>query len=313
LTGSIVALVTPFTAAGELDLDAWRRLIGWHLATGTDGIVVAGTTGESATLEPAEFERLLAVAASEVKGRVPLLAGAGSPSTAKAIDLAQRAKAQGADGILAVTPYYNRPSQAGLAAHYRALAAACDLPLVLYNVPGRCGVDLQPKTVESLLDLPNLAGIKEANTEPGRLAALLAIKAQRPSFAVLSGDDATAAASLLAGADGVISVIANAAPGRCADWAQAARRGAMGGDRGRALELDRPLQTLTALSMLGGNPAGIKWCLHRMGQIGPALRLPLVPLAGPEAERAEELFVALGGLLTLDSKSGRCVEENLEK
>ncbi len=302
LTGSIVALVTPFSAAGELDLAAWRRLVGWHLEAGTDGIVVAGTTGESATLETAEYEHLLAVAVAEVKGRIPLIAGAGSPSTAKATDLARRAKAKGADAILAVTPYYNRPSQAGLAAHYRALAAACDLPLVLYNVPGRSGVDLQPKTVESLFDLPNLAGIKEANTQPGRLAALLALKERRPSFAVLSGDDASAAESMMAGADGVISVIANAAPRRCAEWARAAKAG----NRGRAVELDQQLQALHELAMLGGNPAGIKWCLNRMGRIGPALRLPLVPLAAPAAASAERLFAALDWLAAdpIDPESG---------
>ena len=236
LSGSITALATPFNAAGELDLDAWQRLLQQQLDAGTQAIVVAGSTGEAAALYDAEFDLLLRTAVEFVAGRIPVLAGTGLSNTAKTIEHTRRAAALGADAALIVTPPYVRPTQTGLIAHYRAIADDNALPVVLYNVPGRTGGDLMPETVAELCGHPRIVGIKEARAEPERMEALLKFK--NSDFAVLSGDDPTACRAMLAGADGVISVASNVLPAamrRLCDLARAGKADA-------ANEIDAQLQ-----------------------------------------------------------------------
>ena len=198
LSGSITALATPFLASGELDLQAWRALLQQQIDGGTQGVVVAGSTGEAAALSEEEYDTLLRIAVEEVRGRIPVLAGTGQMNTARTIAATRRAEAGGAQFALVVTPPYVRPTQAGLLAHYRAVADQGGLPVVLYNVPGRTGCDLLPETVAALVDHPGIVGIKEARAEPERMAALLALR--RDGFAILSGDDPTAGRAMLAGA-----------------------------------------------------------------------------------------------------------------
>ena len=272
LSGSITALATPFTASGELDLDAWNRLLDEQLAAGTQAIVVAGSTGEAAALFDAEYDTLLRIAVERVGGRIPVLAGTGLSNTAKTIELTRRVAALGADAALVVTPPYVRPTQAGLVAHYLAIADDGALPIVLYNVPGRTGCDLLPETVAQLAPHPRIVGIKEARSEPDRMDALLAFKDD--GFAVLSGDDPTACRAMLAGADGVISVASNVVPRafrRLADLARA-------GQRDAALALDARLQTAYDFLGVEPNPIPVKALLARQG-IGHGLRLPLLPLS----------------------------------
>ena len=228
LSGSITALATPFLASGELDLQAWRALLQQQIDGGTQGVVVAGSTGEAAALSDEEYDTLLRIAVEEVRGRIPVLAGTGQMNTARTIAATRRAEAGGAQFALVVTPPYVRPTQAGLLAHYRAVADQGGLPVVLYNVPGRTGCDLLPETVAALVDHPGIVGIKEARAEPERMAALLALR--RDGFAILSGDDPTAGRAMLAGADGLISVGSNALPRtfrRLCDLARAGRADAV--------------------------------------------------------------------------------------
>ena len=210
LSGSITALASPFDAAGEIDLDAWQRLLSLQLAGGTQAIVVAGSTGEAAALYDAEYDTLLRSAVEFVAGRIPVLAGTGLSNTAKTIEQTRRAGALGADAALVVTPPYVRPTQPGLIAHYRAVADDGALPIVLYNVPGRTGCDLLPETVAELAPHPRILGIKEARTEVERMVALMAFKGE--NFSVLTGDDPTACRAMLAGCDGVVSVASNVLP-----------------------------------------------------------------------------------------------------
>ncbi len=272
LSGSITALVTPFSPDGALDLVGYRRMIERQLAGGTQALVVAGSTGEAAALDDDEYTALLQAAVSAVAGRVPVLAGTGLSATAKTIRQTRRAREAGADAALVVTPPYVRPTQAGLLAHYRAVAADGGLPVVLYNVPSRTGVDLQPDTVAELVDLPAVIGIKEANAAPGRMAALLALR--RPGFTVLSGDDPTAARAMLDGADGVISVASNIVPAafrRLCDMARA-------GDPA-ASAFDGRLQPLYELLGIEPNPIPAKALLASLDGIADSLRLPLLPLS----------------------------------
>ncbi len=278
LHGSICAIVTPFDADGALDLGAFARLLDRHLAAGTQGVVVAGSTGESASLEESEFQRLLAFAVAHLGGRLPVIAGCGAPATHKALRLSRIAEAEGAQASLVVTPYYVRPTQEGLYRHYALLADEGRLPLVLYNVPSRTGCDLLPETVARLVGRAQVAGIKEARPEPSRMQALLALRT--PGFAVISGDDPTFVRAILAGADGVISVAANVCPGPLrvlADLAAAARA-----DEAQAL--DARLAPLYAALGVESNPIPAKWLLHRLGLAGPGLRLPLVEIS--DAARA---------------------------
>ncbi len=289
LSGSITALASPFDAAGEIDLDAWQRLLSLQLAGGTQAIVVAGSTGEAAALYDAEYDTLLRSAVEFVAGRIPVLAGTGLSNTAKTIEQTRRAGALGADAALVVTPPYVRPTQPGLIAHYRAVADDGALPIVLYNVPGRTGCDLLPETVAELAPHPRILGIKEARTEAERIAALVALKSA--DFSVFTGDDPTACRAMLAGFDGVVSVASNALPASFRRLCDLARSGK------RAEAEAWNAQLAAACDFLGveSNPIPIKALLARLG-IGHGLRLPLLPLSSAHegtaatiAQRVREL------------------------
>ena len=271
--GSMVALVTPMNFDGSIDHQAVSRLVRFHLDNHTDALVVAGTTGESATLDDPEYQALIEQVVAEVDGAIPVFAGAGSCSTAKALKLVRLAGQAGVAGTLVVTPYYNRPMQEGLYAHYAALADAVDLPLILYNVPTRTACDLLPETVQRLAAIDNIIGIKEACPDHRRIRELR--DRIGPDFAILSGDDGTAMAAMLDGADGVVSVVANIAP----DWTAALCKAARAGDAEAAWQWDARLTPFYQALAQETNPIPVKWALYRMGLIGPTLRLPLQPLA----------------------------------
>jgi len=270
--GSIPALVTPFVASGALDLVAFRDLLDWHLSQGSNAVVVAGSTGESGALQEVEYCSLLAVAVERLKGRLPIIAGVGGASTQQSQNLAKLAERAGADAILATTPSYSRPTQMGLLAHYQALCAATTLPLILYNVPARTGVDLLPETVMQLSALPQIVGIKEAVADPERMNAL--VKLRHPGFAVLSGDDPTALRALGAGADGVISVVANLVPRAFSDLCRYAAESKLHA----ALAIDAMLSPLYEATGVESNPIPVKAGLSMLGRIQDSLRLPLQPL-----------------------------------
>lgn len=295
LSGSITALATPFTAAGELDLDAWRRLLAQQLEGGTQGIVVAGSTGEAAALSDDEYDTLLGIAVESVAGRIPVLAGTGQMNTAKTIAQTRRAKAGGADLALVVTPPYVRPTQAGLIAHYRAVADEGGLPVVLYNVPGRTGCDLLPETVAELVPHSNIIGIKEARSEPERMAALLALRSD--GFVVLSGDDPTACRAMLAGADGLISVGSNALPRSFRRLCDLAR----GHGHAQAGSWDARMQDFYGFLGVEPNPIPVKALLQRLGY-GEGLRLPLQPLSASHQAEADRLAAAV---LAIEEQSSR--------
>jgi 4-hydroxy-tetrahydrodipicolinate synthase len=271
--GSLVAIVTPMQPDGSIDWSAWERLLAWHLDAGTSGIVVGGTTGESATLTEDELIALVGRARPRLAGRAALIAGAGSSSTTVSIERARRLCAAGVDGLLVVTPPYNKPTQEGLYRHFEAIAAAASVPVVLYNVPSRTAVDMLPATVARLAKLPRIVAVKEAVPSMERVRELVAMTPRE--FAVLSGDDATAAAAIAQGARGVISVTANIVPEAMAQMIAAALRG----DRDGAARLDAPLRALHEALFVEGNPIPIKWAMAQRGLIGPALRLPLTELS----------------------------------
>lgn len=295
LQGSITALATPFTAAGEVDLPAWTALLSRQIAGGTQALVVAGSTGEAAALDDSEYAELLRAAVSVASGRVPVLAGTGLSNTEKTVRLCRFARDAGADVALVVTPPYVRPTQDGLRRHYLEIAERGALPVVLYNVPGRTGCDLLPETVAHLATHPNIVGVKEARVEPERMQALLAFKSS--DFAVLSGDDPTACRALLAGADGVISVASNALPASMRRLVDLCRMSGVEADR-----LDAELQPLFTLLGIEPNPIPIKALLAELGLCHDALRLPLLPLS-----LAHRAALAEGVLLvaTLESRSQR--------
>ena len=286
LFGSITALATPFDGAGEIDLDAWHRLLALQLDGGTQAIVVAGSTGEAAALYDPEFDLLLHSAVQFVAGRIPVLAGTGLSNTAKTIEHTRRAGALGADAALVVTPPYVRPTQPGLLAHYRAIADDGALPIVLYNVPGRSGCDLLPETTALLAPHPRIVGIKEAVSHDERIAALVALKGD--GFSVLTGDDPTACASMLLGCDGVVSVASNVLPAsfrRLCDLARSGKR-----DEAQ----DWNAQLVAACDFLGveSNPIPLKALLARLG-IGHGLRLPLLPLSATHEAAAATIAQAV--------------------
>jgi 4-hydroxy-tetrahydrodipicolinate synthase len=271
--GSLVALVTPMGPEGAVDFEAWAKLLDFHASRGTQGVVVGGTTGESATLTEAELRELTARACQQLRGRLQVIAGAGTSSTAATVERVRWLSALAVDGLLLVTPAYNRPAQEGLYQHFAAAAAAARRPLLLYNVPTRTAVDMKPATVARLSRVPGIVGLKEAVPDTTRIGELLAECA--PGFVLLSGDDATARAGIAAGARGVISVTANAAPRQMSEMVAAA----LAGDHRRAAELDAPLAALHRELFVEANPIPVKWLLADMGLIGGALRLPLTPLA----------------------------------
>ena len=273
LTGSLVAIVTPMFEDGRLDLEALKQLIDFHVAQGTDGIVIVGTTGESPTVDVDEHCLLIKATVDYVAKRIPVIAGTGANSTAEAIALTQKAKSLGADACLLVAPYYNKPTQEGLYQHFAAVAKAVDIPQILYNVPGRTGCDLSNDTVLRLAQLTNIVGIKDATGGMERGTDLL-LRAPK-TFAVYSGDDATALPLMLLGGKGVISVTANVAPKLMHELCVQA----MAGDLQAARDTNAKLFALHQKLFVEANPIPVKWVLQQMGKISTGIRLPLVNLS----------------------------------
>jgi 4-hydroxy-tetrahydrodipicolinate synthase len=286
-SGSLVAIVTPMRPDGSIDQAAWARLLDFHVAGGTRGVVVAGTTGEGAALADAEILALSRLACEQVKGKMLVIAGAGSSNTAQTVARARALSELPLDALLVVTPAYVRPTQEGLFQHYSAVAQASRLPVLLYNVPTRTAVDMLPETVARLSRVPNIVGLKEAVPEVARIRALAEICG--PTFALLSGDDASARETLFAGCTGVISVTANIAPRGMADLVAAAAAG----DRVAAAAADAPLAALHRDLFVEGNPIPVKWALRQMGLIGAGIRLPMTELSvGYHARLATSLRAA---------------------
>lgn len=275
LTGSLVAIATPMHADGALDLACLRKLIDHHVASGTSGIVVVGTTGESPTVDFEEHCQLIKTAVEHGAGRIPVLAGTGANSTAEAIELTAYARKVGANYALSVVPYYNKPSQEGLYQHFRTIAEKVDLPVVVYNVPGRTVADLANDTLLRLAQLPGIVGVKDATSDLVRHVDLMRRLPRDKPFALLSGNDDTALAYMLLGGHGVISVTANVAPRAMADMCAAALAGRLADARA----LNARLMPLHTKLFLEANPIPVKWALAEQGLIGPGLRLPLTPLA----------------------------------
>ena len=271
--GSLVAIVTPMSDDGALDLDALRRLVDWHIAAGTDGIVVVGTTGESPTVSYDEHCLLIRTTVEQAAGRVPVIAGTGANSTAEAIELTECAKRAGAQAGLSVVPYYNKPTQEGLYQHYRKIAEAVDLPLILYNVPGRTVADLANDTALRLAEVPGIVGLKDATGNMERASDLL--RRAPKDFALYSGDDASALPFMLLGGHGVISVTANVAPKLMHEMCVAAFEGNLP----RARELNNRLLPLHSKLFVEANPIPVKWACAELGLIRSGLRLPLTPLS----------------------------------
>ncbi|WP_269496083.1 4-hydroxy-tetrahydrodipicolinate synthase [Castellaniella sp. S9] len=270
--GSMVALVTPMHPDGRLDMEAFRKLIDWHVEQGTDGLVVVGTSGESPTVTVDEQAELIAIAVQHAAGRIPVIAGTGGNSTAEAIELSHHAKAAGAAAGLSVVPYYNKPTQEGLYQHFRSVAEAVDLPCILYNVPGRTVADLSNDTILRLAQVPGIVGVKDATGNIGRGAQLIA---EAPAhFQVISGDDPTAAALILMGGRGNISVTANVAPRLMHELCAAALRG----DAAETRRLNARLSALNRVLFLEANPIPVKWAVAEMGLTQLGYRLPLTPL-----------------------------------
>ena len=285
--GSIVALVTPFRN-GELDERAFQSLVAWHLDEGTQGFVPVGTTGESPTLSHPEHQRVIELCIEAAAGRVPVIAGTGSNSTEEAISLTRHAKRAGADAALVVTPYYNKPTQDGLYAHYRAIHDAVDLPLIIYNIPGRSVVDMTPETMGRLAKLPNIVGVKDSSADIVR--PLLTHVACGAGFCQLSGEDANILAFLAHGGHGCISVTANVAPRLCAQL----HRAWQAGRSEEALSVHRRLLPLHRALFCETSPAPVKYALSRLGRTSPEVRLPLVPLSERGGAEVDAALVAVG-------------------
>ena len=289
LTGSIVALITPFLEDGSVDYPALRKLIDWHIAEGTDCIGVVGTTGESPTVDVEEHQEIIRVAVEQAAGRVPIMAGCGANSTAEAIELAKFAKKVGADSQLQVVPYYNKPTQEGQYQHFKAIAEAVgDLPMVLYNVPGRSVADMLHDTVLRLAQVPGIVGIKEATGNIERAQWL--IRDVPKGFAVYSGDDPTAVALMLCGGQGNISVTADVAPRLMHELCVAA----IAGDVKKAMEIQFKLMPVHKQLFVEANPIPVKWAAARMGLCGGTLRLPMTPLSKANEPVVEQALKSAG-------------------
>ncbi len=286
--GSLVALVTPMRPDGSLDFDAYKKLIDWHVQEGTNALVVVGTSGESPVVSVEEHTELIRVAVEHAAGRIPVIAGVGANSTAEAIRLAKGAKAVGAHAGLSVVPYYNRPTQEGLFQHFKAIAEAVDLPTILYNVPGRTVADMTNETVLRLAKVPGIIGIKDATGNIERGAALIADAPK--GFQVFSGDDGTAAALILMGASGNISVTANVAPRIMSDLCKAA----LAGDAQKTRELNSKLGRLNRAMFVEANPIPVKWALAQMGRTELGYRLPLVELGAEHHEFVRDALKNVG-------------------
>jgi len=290
ITGSIVALATPMHDDGSVDYPALRKLIDWHIAEGTDCIGVVGTTGESPTVNVQEHQEIIRVAVEQAAKRVPIMAGCGANSTAEAVELAKFAKKIGADCQLQVVPYYNKPTQEGQYLHFKAIAETVDLPMILYNVPGRTVADLLHDTVLRLAQVPGVVGIKEATGNIERAQWL--IRDVPNGFSFYSGDDPTAVALMLCGGKGNVSVTANIAPRLMHELCVAA----IAGDARRAMEIQRKLMPVHKYLFVEANPIPLKWAMARLGLCGGALRLPMTPLA-PANEAVVEAALRASGLL----------------
>jgi 4-hydroxy-tetrahydrodipicolinate synthase len=288
IVGSIVALVTPMLDNGDIDYAGLRRLVDWHIAEGTDCVGVVGTTGESPTVTVEEHCEIIRVAVEQAAGRVPIMAGAGGNSTHEAIELSRYARSVGADCTLQVVPYYNRPSQEGIYRHFRAIAEAVDIPMVLYNVPGRTVADMQHDTVLKLAQVDGIVGIKESTGNIERAAWL--IKQAPRGFSIYSGDDGTAVALMLLGGHGNVSVTANVAPRQMHDLCMAA----VDGQARRAAEIHLKLLPLHRQLFCEPSPAPTKWAMSRLGLCGPALRLPMVALSSAGQAQVEQALREAG-------------------
>ncbi len=289
ITGSIVALITPMQQDGSVDYPALRKLIDWHIAEGTDCIGVVGTTGESPTVSVDEHCEIIRVSVEQANKRVPIMAGCGANSTREAINLARYAQSVGADCQLQVVPYYNKPTQEGQYQHFKAIAEATgDLPVVLYNVPGRSVADMQHDTVLRLAQVPGIVGIKEATGNIERAQWL--IKDAPQGFAIYSGDDPTAVALMLCGGQGNVSVTANIAPRAMHELCVAA----MAGDAAKAMAIQKRLLPLHRQLFVESNPIPVKWAAAKMGLCGPALRLPLTPLTAASQGAVQSAMQAAG-------------------
>ena len=287
-TGCGTALVTPFQSSGALDESTFRSLVRRQIDAGIDFLCPCGTTGESPTLTEEEHLRIVAITVEESNGRVPVLAGAGGYDTRHVIHLAQKLEQLGASGLLSVTPYYNKPTQEGLYQHYKALAASTQLPIVLYSVQGRTGVNIEPATVVRLAEIPKIIGIKEAS---GNIAQMAAILARVPeSFIVLSGDDSVAIPLAALGGRGVISVVSNEIPGEFT----ALVRAALNGDFETARRLQRKYQSLLEVNFVETSPGPVKFALARMGLLEPVWRLPLVAPGKSAQEKIESVLESVG-------------------
>jgi 4-hydroxy-tetrahydrodipicolinate synthase len=294
LTGCLVPIVSPMTPDGALDFAALRKLIDWYIAHGVAGIVVVGTTGESPTVDFEEHHALIKATVEHVAGRVHVMAGTGGNSTAEAVELTAYAKKVGADSCLSVVPYYNKPSQEGLYRHFRTIAEEVDLPLVLYNVPGRTVADLADGTVLRLSQVPGIIGLKDATGDIGRVTELVKAlnEAGKEDFALYSGDDITSLAFLLLGGHGVISVTACVAPEQIVAMCHAAARG----DVAHARTVNDTLIPLHRKLFVEGNPVPVKWAMAQMGLISPGIRLPLAPLSEPFHEPLRQALRTAGCL-----------------
>lgn len=292
IQGSVVAIVTPmkrgFGAETPLDLERMAALVEFHIEQGTQGIVVAGTTGESATLTEAEHCHLIEYMVAQVNGRVPVIAGTGANSTHEAIRLTEFAKKANADACLLVTPYYNKPTQEGLFLHHKAIAEAVDIPQILYNVPGRTVCDMLPKTVARLSEIANIVGIKEATGDIARVTEIRSLCG--PDFLLFSGDDATACEFMLQGGNGVISVTANVHPHKMHEMCVAA----LNGDRSLAMAADLGLQSLHRDLFIEANPIPVKWALGEMDLLDDGIRLPLTWLSSEQESVVKEAMRCSG-------------------
>lgn len=285
--GSIVALITPFRN-GAIDENALRNLVDWHIEQGTHGLVPVGTTGESPTLTHDEHKHVVDLVIDAAGGRVPVIAGAGSNSTAEAIDFTEHAKSAGADAALIVTPYYNKPTQAGLFAHYKAINDAVDLPVIIYNIPGRSVIDMDVETMAKLAELPNVAGVKDATADLVR--PVLTTRACGRDFCQLTGEDASTLAFLAHGGHGAISVSANVAPRLCADMFEAWQRG----DPKEALAIHERLMPLHKALFIEASPAPTKYALARLGKASAELRLPMVECSEMAKQAVDRAMIAAG-------------------
>lgn len=294
-SGSMVAIVTPMKANGDLDFDQLNQLLDWHVAEGTHGIVIVGTSGESPTVSVEEHCKLIKATVDRVNKRIPVIAGTGGNSTTEAIELTEYAKKVGADASLQVVPYYNKPTQEGMYQHFKTIAEKVDLPVILYNVPGRTVADMNNATITKLAKVPGIVGIKDATGNLERGTALLAaLKAQGSGdFSVYSGDDLTAIFLMLMGGHGNISVTANVAPKLMSAMCEAA----MAGDLEKAREIQFKLLNVHQMMFVEANPIPVKWALHQMGKISEGIRLPLTPLSNEFRAPLEQTLRAAGLLV----------------